>query len=39
MLKLVCVEGSGFTVRTTRKWLDEVGPPACGCHDLQMEEA
>jgi hypothetical protein len=39
MLKLTCVEGSGYTVRTTRKWLDEVGPPACGCHDLQMELA
>lgn len=30
MLKLTC-SGCGFIARTTQKWLDEVGPPTCGC--------
>lgn len=36
MLKLVCPE-DGYTVRTTRKWL-EVGQPSCPC-GLELEEA
>lgn len=30
MLKVQC-DGCGFTCRTTRKWLDEVGTPTCAC--------
>jgi len=30
MLKVLC-PGCGFTCRTTRKWLDEVGTPTCAC--------
>jgi len=30
MLKVQC-PGCGFTCRTTRKWLDEVGTPTCAC--------
>lgn len=39
MLKVECVEGSGYMVRMTRKWLDEYGTPACPCHSERMEEA
>ena len=39
MLKVVCAEQSGYVVRMTRKWLDEVGAPVCPCHDERMEEA
>lgn len=38
MLKVECPE-SGYLVRMTRKWLDEVGAPKCPCHDETMEEA
>lgn len=39
MLKVECAEGSGYVVRMTRKWLDEVGAPTCPCHSEQMVEA
>lgn len=29
LIKCECAK-CGYTVRTTRKWLDEVGPPRCG---------
>lgn len=37
MLKVLC-QGCGFSCRTTRKWLDEVGTPTCAC-GTKMEEA
>ena len=36
LLKVVCE--CGCVVRMTRKWLDEVGPPTCGCGDAMVEE-
>lgn len=39
MLKAVCTEGSGYTVRLTRKWLDLYGAPLCPCHTQPMTEA
>lgn len=39
MLKVECVEGSGYVVRMTRKWLDEFGAPTCPCHSVKMAEA
>ena len=30
MIKLTC-DGCGMVVRSTRKWLDDVGPPNCAC--------
>jgi hypothetical protein len=36
MIKVACEE-SGYTARTTRKWLDEVGAPLCPCHKREME--
>lgn len=38
MLKVECAE-SGYTVRMTRKWLDEYGAPVCPCHGEIMAEA
>ncbi len=38
LLKLQCPT-CPYTVRITRKWLDEVGPPACPEHGDSMEEA
>lgn len=35
MIKVVC-GGCGCVARMTRKWLEEVGPPSCGC-GCQME--
>ena len=35
MLKLVCPE-SGYTLRTTRKWLLDYGAPLCPCHKEEM---
>lgn len=32
MIKCECPE-CGYTVRTTRKWLDDVGAPICPAHD------
>lgn len=38
MIKCVCtVEGCGYQVRTTRKWLVEVGAPFCGNPDHHDE--
>ena len=37
MLKVECPD-DGYTVRTTRKWLDAMGTPVCPC-GLQMEVA
>ena len=39
MLKVECAEGSGYVVRMTRKWIDEVGTPSCPCHSEPMIEA
>lgn len=39
MLKVECAEGSGYVVRMTRKWIDEVGCPTCPCHTETMVEA
>lgn len=36
MLKCVCKE-CGYTVRTTAKWLDTIGPPICPCNEYRME--
>lgn len=41
MLKVVCAETEGeegYTVRTTRKWLDAYGTPSCPCHGEPMIE-
>jgi hypothetical protein len=38
-LKVECPSGSGYKVRMTRQWLDEVGAPICPCHNETMEEA
>lgn len=37
MLKVICPVDD-YTVRTTRKWLDELGTPTCPCGE-KMEEA
>ena len=37
-LKVEC-STCGYTARTTRKWLDEVGAPLCPCNRDPMEEA
>jgi len=40
LLKVVCTgDECGCVIRITRKWLDEVGPPACGCGSEMQEEA
>jgi hypothetical protein len=36
MLKVVC-PNDGYTARTTRKWLDELGAPRCPC-GMELEE-
>ena len=36
LLKVVCA--CGCVCRITRKWLDEVGPPICGCGGAMVEE-
>ncbi len=38
LLKLQCPT-CAYTVRITRKWLDEVGPPECPSHRENMHEA
>lgn len=35
MLKVVCPE-SGYTLRTTKKWLLDYGVPLCPCHKEEM---
>lgn len=37
-LKVECVEGSGYKVRMTRKWIEDVGTPICPCHQQPMVE-
>ena len=36
MLKVECLE-DGYTVRMTRKWLDEMGAPTCPCGSVMLE--
>jgi hypothetical protein len=36
MIKVECPEGSGYKVRMTQTWIDEVGAPICPCHNEQM---
>lgn len=38
MLKVMCEE-TGYTLRTTRKWLEEYGAPYCPCCQAQMSLA
>lgn len=38
MIKVEC-ESCGFIARTTRSWLDRIGPPLCACNGSQMTEA
>ena len=35
MKKVVCEE-SGYTVRMTKKWFEQLGYPSCPCHNKQM---
>lgn len=37
-LKTSCTR-SGYIARTSQKWLDEIGPPICPCHQEPMEVA
>lgn len=37
MIKLVAVKCCGYTVRTTKMWLSNIGPPKC-THGSPMEE-
>ncbi len=37
MIKAECAEGSEYKVRLSQKWIDEVGPPICPCHELSMK--
>lgn len=39
MLKVECASGSGYIVRMTRTWIDDVGLPICPCHQAEMVEA
>lgn len=39
MIKVECAEGSGYKVRMTRQWIDEVGLPICPCHNEAMTTA
>lgn len=36
LLKVQCAEDSGYCVRVTRKWLEELGTPLCPCHEEPM---
>lgn len=36
-LKAECPSGSGYKVRLSQKWIDEVGAPICPCCGLTME--
>lgn len=38
MLKVACVNGTGFIVRMTQKWIDELGLPFCACCQVEMEQ-
>ena len=37
MIKAECPHGTGYKVRMTRQWIDEVGAPICPCHGDTME--
>jgi len=37
LLKAAC-PGCGYTIRVTRKWIDEAGLPACPCGEQLVEE-
>lgn len=37
MIKAECTEGTGYKVRLTQKWIDELGSPICPCHELPMD--
>lgn len=37
LLKMVCMK-DGYTIRTTRKWIDELGAPTCACGREFVEE-
>lgn len=41
MIKVSCSHDplEGYTVRTTRKWLDSLGTPMCPCHHEEMTES
>ena len=36
LVKVLC-PGCGYTLRTTRKWIDERGTPICPCNSKPME--
>lgn len=36
MIKAECADGSGYKVRLTRQWIEEVGAPICPCHREEM---
>lgn len=36
MIKVECID-DGYTVRMTRKWLDEMGAPQCPCGEVMSE--
>jgi len=36
MLRLTC-GGCGYVARTTKKWIEEIGPPLCACGHGAME--
>lgn len=36
-IKAECPSGSGYKVRLSQKWIDEVGAPICPCCGLAME--
>lgn len=40
MLKIACTDaGCGCIVRMTKKWVEEVGPPVCGCGaEMELSE-
>lgn len=38
-IKAECVSGSGYKVRLSQKWIDEVGTPICPCCGESMEVA
>ncbi len=41
MLKVQCANGTGYIVRMTQKWIDDVGLPLCACcrADMELSEA
>jgi len=37
MIKIICVNETGYNVRMTQKWIDEAGLPVCACCDAVMK--